>query len=158
MQQNFSRTDEAEIDKKRAQEEFMREQAARRRQELEGRRGLCTGLKFWHFCADKRCKRARQCAGDVGVCFNRFWPQVPEDIKAEIRQAILFMRDGMPPQQAATEARAFVAQRKQIEQETMAREAARRAAPPEPEPASAPIKITRAQAPARHIGPRVRGM
>jgi hypothetical protein len=75
--------------------------------------------------------------GDVEACFNRFWPHVPDDLKNEIRQAILFMRDGMPPRQAAIEAHEYVAQRKRIEQETMAREAARRAAPPEPEPASA---------------------
>ena len=158
MQRNFSRTDAAEDEKKRAQAQAQRDNEARRRQEIEGRRGLCTHLRFWQFCADRRCKRARQCAGDVEACFNHFWPQVPEDIKAEIRQAILFMRDGMPPRQAASEARAFVAQRKRIEQETMAREAARRVAPPEPDHVSAPIKITRAQAPARPIGPRVRGM
>ena len=54
------------------------------------------------------------------------------------------------------EARAYVAQRKRIEQEMLAREAAQRTAPPEPEPA--PVKIMRVRAPARHVGPRVRGM
>ena len=156
MQRKLSRTDAAEDDKKRAQEQAQRENEADRRQETESRRGLCTFLKFWQFCPDRRCKRARACAGDVAACFNLFWPQVPEDIKNEIRRAIELVRNGMPPHQAAIEARAFVAQRKRIDEETMAREAARAAAEAQPEPA--PVQITRTHAPAYRAGPRIRGM
>ena len=81
---------------------------------------------------------------------------MPEDIKNEIRQAIVLMKEGMPPRQAAIEARAFVAQRKRIDEEMKAREAARRAE--QPLPAPEPVKIARTHAPARHIGPRVRGL
>ena len=156
MQRKFSRTDPAEDDKKRAQEQAQRENEARRRQQIESRRGLCTMLKFRLFCTDQRCKRARKCVGDAGACFDRFWPHVPEDLKNEIRQTIIFVNDGMPLRQAAIEARAFVAQRKRIEQDAIAREAARAAAPPPPEPA--PVQITRVRTPARHVGPRIRGM
>jgi hypothetical protein len=149
---------EAEAEKKRAQEEFMREQQARDRERLEARRKLCTFLRFWMVCPDRRCTRARQCAGDVKACFGLFWPVVPEGTKNEIRQAIMFMNEGMPPRQAAIEARAFVAQRKRIDDEMKAREAARRAEQPLPESEPAPVKIARTHAPARLIGPRVRGL
>jgi hypothetical protein len=157
MHRKFSPTDPPpDDDKKRAQEEAQRENEARRHEALESRRGLCTFLKFWCVCTDRRCKRARQCAGDVEACFKLFWPHVPDDIKNEIRQAFKFMADGMPPRQAVIEAHEYVAQRKRIEQEMLAREAAQRTAPPEPEPA--PVQIIRVRAPARHVGPRVRGM
>jgi hypothetical protein len=156
MQRKFSRTDAAEADKKRAQEEAQRENDARRREEIEYRRHLCTSLWFWQFCRDRRCKRAHKCAGDVEVCFNHFWPHVPDDFKNKIRQAIKLASEGMPPRQAASEACAFVAQRKRIDEEMMARAAARRAMPQEPEPA--PVQITRVRAPAHRVGPRIRGM
>ncbi len=154
MQRNFSRIAEAEDEKKRAQEAAQRENEARRRRALESRRGVCTVLRFWEVCADKRCKRARGCAGDVEACFDLFWPQVPEDLKDEMRQAIVLVRDGMSPRQAMTEAREFAAQRRRIAQEMAAREAAPCAAPPPAE--SAPIRITRERPPTHHIGPRVR--
>ena len=125
MQRQFSRTAEAEDEKKRAQEEYMREQAERRREQIEGRRGLWTFLKFWMVCADRRCTRARKCAGNVEACFDRFWPHVPEYNKNKIRHAIVFMNDGMAPREAAVAAIAYVDQRKRIKEETKAREAAR---------------------------------
>jgi hypothetical protein len=156
MQRKISRTAEAEDEKKRAQEEYGREQKARDRERLEARRRLCTFLKFWTVSADRRCTRARHCAGNVEACFDLFWPLVPEDIKNEIWQAITFMNEGMPPRQTAIEARAYVAQRKRIEEETKARDAACRAA--QPLPAPAPVVIARTHAPARRTGPRVRGL
>ena len=142
-------------DKKRRQEEFQREQEASRRQQLEGRRGLGNVLKFWQFCPDPRCKRANRCAGDVEVCFGHFWPHVPEDLKNTIRQTVKFASEGMPPRQAAAAAIDYVAQRKRIDEETMAREAVRAAQAPT-EPAPAPVRITRTQPPP-HAGPRIRG-
>jgi glycosidase len=156
MQKRFFRTDAAEDAKKRAQQQFMREQEARDRQQLESRRWLCTFLRFWRVCADRRCMRARQCAGDVEACFNRFWPHVPEDIKNQIRQTIKFMNDGMPPHQAAVAAIEYVAQRRRIEEETKARAAACAVAPPPAAPA--PVPITRVRAAAHRVGPRVRGV
>ena len=152
MQRKFSRMDEAEAEKKRAQEQFMRE----KQEQLEARRKLCTFLLFWQFCADRRCTRARRCAGDVEACFKLFWPQVPEDLKNEIRQTIKFANEGMPPREAAIAAKEYVAQRRRIEAAEKAREAARRAE--QPLPAPAPVTITRTQAPARPVGPRIRGM
>jgi hypothetical protein len=81
---------------------------------------------------------------------------VPEDIKNEIRQTIVFINEGMAPRQAALEARAYVAQRKRIDEEMKAREAARRAE--QPLPAPEPVAITRTHAPARRSGPSVRGL
>lgn len=146
---------DSEDEKKRTQQEAQRQIEANRREERERRRELCTFLTFWQFCADPRCKRARACAGDVERCFNRFWPHVPEDTKNVIRHATQLVRDGMPPAQAAIEAKAYVAQRKRIGEATKVREAARRAAPPPPEPA--PIRSARS-APSRPRGPRVTGL
>jgi hypothetical protein len=44
MQRKFSRTDAAEADRKRAQEEAQRENEARRQEQIEYRRHLCTSL------------------------------------------------------------------------------------------------------------------
>jgi hypothetical protein len=156
MQRKISRTDTAEDEKKRAQEQYMRGQQACGRQLIEAQRKLCTHLRFWHLCADRRCGRARQCAGNAEACFNRFWPHVPEDLKNEIRQTIRLANEAMPPRAAAAAASGYAARRKRIEDEALAREAARRAAPVLPEPA--PITITRTQTPARHAGPRIGGM
>jgi len=145
-----------EDEKKRAQQEAQRQIEANRHAERERRRGLCDLLTFWKFCADARCKRARRCAGDVERCFNLFWPQVPDDIKNEIRHAIKLRSQGVPPQQAADEAHEFVAQRKRIEQAALAREAARRSAPP-PVPTEPP-RVTRNAPPGHRRGPRVRGL
>ena len=77
---------------------------------------------------------------------------MPEDLKNEIRQTIIFMNEGMPAREAAVAASDYVAQRKRIDEETKAREAARRAA--QPLPAPAPVTLTQA----RPVGPRIRGM
>jgi len=145
-----------EYEKKRAQQEAQRQIEANRREEHERRRGLCDLLRFSRFCADLRCKRARRCAGDVERCFNFFWPLVPDDTKNEIRHAITLMSEGVPPQQAAAEAREFVAQRKRIEQATLERDAARRPAPPPVQ--MEPPRVTRSAPPGQRCGPRVRGL
>jgi hypothetical protein len=156
MQRKFSRMEEAEAETKRAQEEAQRENERFRREQIEARRKLCTFLLFWQFCADRRCTRARRCAGDVEACVRHFWPHVPEDLKNEIRQTIKFTSEGMSPREAAIAAKEYIAQRKRIEEAEKAREAARRAAQTLPEPA--PLTITRTQAPAPRIGPRIRGI
>jgi hypothetical protein len=114
--------DKAENDKRRAQEEALREIAANRRQEIENRRAFCTGLRFWQFCRDRRCKRARQCAGDAEACFRHFWPIVPDNLKNKIRQAIVFMSEGMAPHEAAAAAIDHVGQRQRIDDAMAARE------------------------------------
>ena len=145
-----------EHEKKCAQQEAQRQIEANRREERERRRGLCDLLRFSRFCADLRCKRARRCAGDVERCFNFFWPLVPDDVKNEIRHAIKLRSEGVPPQQAAHEAREFIAQRKRIERATLEREAARRSAPP-PIQTELP-QITRSAPRDHQRGPRVRGL
>ena len=145
--------EEKDEEKERARQEFMREQEEHRRVQAEGRRRLCTVLKFPRFCADARCKRARRCAGDVEACFARFWPHVPEDVKNEFRRAIELAAGGMAPAEAAREARAYVAQRKRIAEELARRAAARAEAPVAPEPA--PAAVTRT-GPPRPTGPRIR--
>ncbi len=121
------------------------------------RRKLCTHLLFWQFCGDRRCKRARACAGDVEACFKVFWPAVPEELKNQIRQTVIFLKDGMTPREASAAAAEYVEQRMRIAEANAAREAAEREAPP-PEPEPAPIKVTRAHPPVRFAGPRIRGM
>jgi hypothetical protein len=65
------------------------------------RRGLCTFLRFWAFCATRGCKRARACVGDQDACFARFWPQVPEEAKIWLRTAITARAQGRTPEEAS---------------------------------------------------------
>jgi hypothetical protein len=145
--------DEEEAEKKRKREEFMRQQEIYRHEQREARRQICSVLRFAKYCGERRCRRARACAGDADACFLRFWPAVPEDIKNLIRQSAIFMQQGMPPREAVAAALDYVAQRKR----TAEANAAREAQPPAPPPAPAPVKITRTHPPARFTGPRVRG-
>ena len=156
MTREYPQTDAEEAEKKRGQEEFMREQETHDRHRREGRRQIGTFLRFPKFCGDRRCKRARACAGNVDACVMHFWPAVPENIKNQIRQTIIFLNEGMPPREAVAAARDYVAQRQRIAEANAAREAAQSAAASEPAPA--PVKITRTHPPARFTGPRIRGM
>ena len=156
----MSKSWEAKDDEKeRARQAFMREQAERDRAQSERRRRLCSFLKFPQVCGDARCKRARRCAGDVDACFARFWPQVPEEIKENIRHAIKLVGEGAPPHEAAIQAQAYVGQRRRIGEEIARREAARATGTPaEPASDAASIAVTRTHAPARVSGPRIRAL
>ena len=56
-------------------------------------RPLCTGLQFWTVC-EKACRRAKACAGDSQVCFERWWPIVPEGIRLRLRVFIKTCGEG----------------------------------------------------------------
>ena len=87
--------------KLRVQKEWLAAEPERKREEEEARRHLCTRLLFWKVCRYKQCNRARGCAGDVDRCFNRCWPQVPEDIKVMVRAYITASaRDKLPQHEA----------------------------------------------------------
>jgi hypothetical protein len=60
---------------------------ASQKKQIDGRRGLCSYLKFWKYCGHKKCLRARTCAGEGCDCFGRLWPIVPEELKVIIRAA-----------------------------------------------------------------------
>ena len=118
MTREYPQTDAEEAEKKRRQEEFMREQETHDRHRREGRRQIGTFLRFPKFCGDRRCKRARACAGNVDACFMQFWPAVPENIKNQIRQTVIFLNEGMTPREASAAAADYVAQRRRIAEAT----------------------------------------
>lgn len=104
----------------------------------DGLRQVHTGLGFWKFCPHKRCRRARACSGDVEDCSLRFWPLVPEQVKAMIRAyTTAVVDDGRPRLEAARHAAQEVARwraweaRLAQDQEDRAKAAAR-FAPPQP--------------------------
>ena len=84
-----------------------------------------------------------------------FWPAVPENIKNQIRQTIIFLNEGMPPREAVAAARDYVAQRQRVAEADAAREAAQYPQRPSPRP-----RRSRLRAPTRQrvTGPRIRGM
>ena len=57
-------------------------------EQTESRRHLCSFFWFWKACGSKQCLRARACAGDADVCFSRFWPLVPQELKIGIHALI----------------------------------------------------------------------
>src|SRR5690242_10644102 len=94
---------------RRFREEAQVEVEQNKRDEEARRRWLNSSLLFWRCCRSKRCNRARRCAGDVNPCFDRFWPQVPEELKVEIRATFTALAQGMPPHEATRHAEAEVA-------------------------------------------------
>jgi hypothetical protein len=125
--------------KLRIRKEWQAAEPERRRQEEETRRKLCTALTFWKFCGHKQCRRRCACAGDVGKCFHRLWPLVPEEVKVEFRALVTAMaKDKLPQHEAVRHAKAERARylemearfaRQKAEQEA---EEAQRFAPPQP--------------------------
>ncbi|HEX3708839.1 MAG TPA: hypothetical protein VHV56_03015 [Pseudolabrys sp.] len=59
------------------------------------RRQLYTFLRFWKFCGNKQCLRARGCVGNVDGCFKKLWPLVPESTKFTIRSFIKASAPGL---------------------------------------------------------------
>jgi hypothetical protein len=100
----------------RAQAEWRAAEPARKREEEESRRQLCTGLTFWRVCRHKQCNRQRACAGDADRCFTRFWPMVPEETKTYFRAYITASaRDKLSHHEANRQARAEVARYLEME-------------------------------------------
>jgi hypothetical protein len=89
----------------RAQQEWLAAQPERRRKEDGAMRKLHDLLQFWKFCPHKRCRHLSRCSGDARQCFNRFWPRVPEEVKVEIRAAIVARAGGMSVAEAARHGR-----------------------------------------------------
>jgi len=144
----------AEIEqvKRRENEAWEREETEKREFVLRARRRFCTRLRFHRYCPDRRCRRAQRCTGNPNDCLGLFWPLLPEDFKNEMRQAIHLVAKGMPPKQAAVEAQAFVAERKRL-----AKELARRSAPPLAKDRATADDAAPAT-PARVYGPRIRAL
>ncbi len=69
-----------------------------RRQLTAQRRQRCNMMLFWLACGTRACRRHRRCTGDPHACFERMWPQVPEDIKEFFRGCILAARETRSPE------------------------------------------------------------
>jgi hypothetical protein len=39
----------------------------------------CNLFRFWRACHEKRCRRARTCAGDMHACFEHHWRALTEE-------------------------------------------------------------------------------
>jgi hypothetical protein len=103
--------------------------AEKRRREREAyTRAKCDGMKFWRDCNNKRCRRHQRCSGDEQACWEVKWGAQPEIIKDQLRLAIKFMRDGMPPPEAFATARTELLRELEQEIERLEREAAGAAA------------------------------
>ncbi|MBI3436921.1 MAG: hypothetical protein HY056_17855 [Proteobacteria bacterium] len=72
----------------------------------DSRRALHDMLRFPSACRDRRCKRARRCAGDVAACARRFFPHVPARIKAWLHHVEDLREAGLSPVAAARAAEA----------------------------------------------------
>jgi hypothetical protein len=81
-------------------------QAHERAENITMRRKQCNLFQFWRVCKRRGCTRARACAGDPHVCFDHWWPQLPEVMKAEYRAMIEAAASGLPPNEAWAAAKA----------------------------------------------------
>ncbi len=66
-------------------------------------RAYCDIFKFWRMCPFKRCRRARTCSGDPGVCLTRRVGEIPRDMQWQARRQILA---ATPPQAGPPERQA----------------------------------------------------
>jgi hypothetical protein len=68
-------------------------------------RAYCDIFKFWRTCPLKRCRRARTCSGDPGVCLKRHVEAIPRDMQWQARRQILAAtsRQAGPPERQARE-------------------------------------------------------
>ncbi len=71
--------------------------------EDQAMRPLCSLLLFWKYCGNKKCVRARACAGDRKDCFNRLWPRVPEQVKIMVRTASKSAKARLSPAETKAE-------------------------------------------------------
>jgi hypothetical protein len=71
------------------------EQQTARAETAATRRTFCNFLTFWIACPLPACKRARACVGDAYSCMERWWPIVPEHLKAYFQVAIKARADGL---------------------------------------------------------------
>ena len=83
-----------------------------------------TWLKFWQDCRNKACRRHERCSGDVNACWEEKWPTFPQILKDQIKLAIKFIKDGMPPAEAFRTAQAQLMRELQEEIARLGREAA----------------------------------
>lgn len=128
----------------RSQEEALAEIERRRRERDAVERKLYTHWLFWTACPYKRCKRAQACSGDVKRCYDRFWPQVPEEMKVALRASISAQKQGLSGDNKARHvkaelARHFEIEARQAEWDAMRRRSAARR--PEPEPPQPRVRL-----------------
>jgi len=60
----------------------------------------CNLFRFWRVCRDKRCRRARGCAGDMHACFRRHWDALTEEERQWGRALLAALAQGNTMRQA----------------------------------------------------------
>jgi len=153
---NDSETDETPEAKRAARLEFQRQRAQEARLLAEARSEVFTHLRLWTVCPEKRCLRARACAGDAERCARERWhPLVPREIKALLLKTFALMEDGYSHAEAARSAREEMRRHREAAARLDALDAqdARATAKPAaaPPPASAPPRRS-----PPYDGPRIR--
>ena len=129
----------------RAHAAWTAEHNERMRKGADAQRRLGTLLGFPEVCSHARCRRTRECSGDVDACFRRYWPHVPEVIKNTMRRAITLVAGGMEAAEALRQAEAYAEERE------------RKDLPGRGEPQAGAALVTRTQPPATR-GPRIRSL
>ena len=68
-------------------------------------RAYCDIFKFWRTCPFKKCRRARTCSGDPGVCLKNHVDEIPRDMRWQVRRQILAatLPQAGPPERQARE-------------------------------------------------------
>jgi len=152
---NDSETDETPEAKRAARLEFQRQRAQEARLLAEARSEVFTHLRLWTVCPEKRCLRARACAGDAERCVRERWhPLVPREIKALLLKTFALMEDGYSHAEAARSAREEMRRHREAAARLDAldaQDAPAPAAPAAPAPVPAPPRSSAPQ-----HGPRIR--
>jgi len=159
---NVSKEDETPEAKRAARLEFQRQRAEEARLLAQARREVYTRLLLWTVCPDRRCLRARACAGDAERCTRERWhPLVPREMKALLLKTFALMEDGY----SHAEASRMAAEEMQRHREAAARlDALEAQSTPAPAPqAAAPASLPAPPpAPPRssppYDGPRIRSL
>jgi hypothetical protein len=52
-------------------------------------------LRIWSTCKNRRCRRARRCCGDVGVCWNKRY-SYNQEARPRLREKLKAGREKLP--------------------------------------------------------------
>ena len=128
---------------------WQQENARHDKKAEEVKRRLHTALTFPKFCPLRQCRRAKFCRGDIKACGQRFYPGIPEAMKAWISKYTGSRRDGLPHEEAVRLAEQHMTRYQEY------------AARLQAEPAAASVDIAEPAEPANAAGnlpPRIRAM
>lgn len=148
--------DESPEARRRRREEFERTRVEDARALADARRKMFTQLRLWTVCPDKRCVRAKACAGNVERCLHERWHAlVPPQTKSFLHKALTLVADGYGVEEAVRIAREQMQRHAAAAEPGNAGDAhARRAPAPQ---AAEPPPVPAASHPRHPLrGPRVR--